>query len=321
MASLFNVKDNNDKVQIAQSSRRIVDLTQAVSRVEQHQQSHSQSSASPRDWTGTYKYWNDWEDVEELQAEVTSEELRLEALLEKNTNPMGHCHSHTEERRMFEQPEEDKMAFCERHRLLGNYLYSEGVLPKAAEQYKTALSYYDYCFPEDSGEQQRLEEVRHAAQCNLSLCLRQMGYGKEALEMASQAVRDSQDRRRHFPPQVVGKALYRRAQAYRLLDEFDLSVVDLRAAAGLVEEKEAAAVARELQNVQLQKREYEENSKVMARKMLAIKRAAGDGQDESAHPGDRRHDHHTHHHDRRDSSGFPAISCLNVNIPLEPRCV
>jgi hypothetical protein len=38
---------------------------------------------------------------------------------------------------MFEQPEEDKMAFCERHRLLGNFLYDEGVLPKAAEQYKT----------------------------------------------------------------------------------------------------------------------------------------------------------------------------------------
>lgn len=38
---------------------------------------------------------------------------------------------------MFELPEEDKMAFCERHRLLGNFLYGEGVLPKAAEQYKT----------------------------------------------------------------------------------------------------------------------------------------------------------------------------------------
>jgi hypothetical protein len=49
-----------------------------------------------------------------------------------------------------------------------------------------ALSYYDYCFPEGAEEQQRLEEVRHAAQCNLSLCLRQMGFGKEAVEMASQ---------------------------------------------------------------------------------------------------------------------------------------
>jgi hypothetical protein len=42
-----------------------------------------------------------------------------------------------QERKMFEQPEADKMAFCERHRLLGNFLYGEGVLPKAAEQYKT----------------------------------------------------------------------------------------------------------------------------------------------------------------------------------------
>ena len=38
---------------------------------------------------------------------------------------------------MFERPEHEKMAFCERHRLLGNFLYGEGVLPKAAEQYKT----------------------------------------------------------------------------------------------------------------------------------------------------------------------------------------
>jgi hypothetical protein len=44
------------------------------------------------------------------------------------------CH---QERKMFELPEEEKMVFCERHRLLGNFLYAEGVLPKAAEQYKT----------------------------------------------------------------------------------------------------------------------------------------------------------------------------------------
>jgi hypothetical protein len=43
----------------------------------------------------------------------------------------------TQERKMFEQPEADKMAFCERHRLLGNFLFGAGVLPKAAEQYKT----------------------------------------------------------------------------------------------------------------------------------------------------------------------------------------
>lgn len=96
MASLLNVKDNNDEVQIAESNRRIVDLTRAVSRVEKLQQESSATYTSTGDWTGTYRYWDGWEDVEDLQAEVISEEGRLEALLDKNTNPMGHCHSHTE---------------------------------------------------------------------------------------------------------------------------------------------------------------------------------------------------------------------------------
>ena len=95
ISGMLNVKDNNDEEQIAQSSRRLVDLTQAVTRVEKHEQACSEAAPVPGDWTGSYKYWSGWEDVEELQAEVSCEEGRLEALLDKNTNPMGHCHSHT----------------------------------------------------------------------------------------------------------------------------------------------------------------------------------------------------------------------------------
>jgi hypothetical protein len=83
------------------------------------------------------------------------------------------------------------------------------------------LSYYDYCFPEENSEQLRLEEVRHACLCNISLCYRLLGFGKEAVETASQAVHDCQDRRNHFPPQVLGKAYFRRAQAYRQLDDYE----------------------------------------------------------------------------------------------------
>jgi hypothetical protein len=42
-----------------------------------------------------------------------------------------------QERKMFNMPEEEKIKFCERHRVLGNYLFEEGLLPKAAEQYQT----------------------------------------------------------------------------------------------------------------------------------------------------------------------------------------
>ncbi len=42
-----------------------------------------------------------------------------------------------QERELFELPEKEKMVLCERHRLRGNFLFGEGVLVKAAEQYKT----------------------------------------------------------------------------------------------------------------------------------------------------------------------------------------
>jgi len=85
---------------------------------------------------------------------------------------MGHYHDHSEERKLFKLPEAEKMAFCEHHRLLGNALYREGHLHKAAEKYQLALSYYQYCFPEEEALQAQLDAVRLACLCNASLCMR-----------------------------------------------------------------------------------------------------------------------------------------------------
>lgn len=142
MANLLNVRDDTNSLsQIEQSNQRIVDLTQTVSRVKRHEAAFNHNTGtgtgSPsdsckgasNDWTGTYRYWSGWDDVEELQNEVSNEESRLESMMDTHNNPMGHCHSHTEvgvdieicytlsyftvhcsqESRMFEQPEEDKM--------------------------------------------------------------------------------------------------------------------------------------------------------------------------------------------------------------------
>ena len=82
-----------------ESSRRLVDLTRTMTRVEKHEQEFTSSTDDAKgDWTTSYKYWDGWEDVEELQAEVNVETSKLETLLQHENNPMGHCHSHTEVR-------------------------------------------------------------------------------------------------------------------------------------------------------------------------------------------------------------------------------
>lgn len=76
----------------------------------------------------------------------------------------------TIERKIFELPEKEKFIYCERHRKMGNYLVTEGLLPKAAEQFQIALSYYEYCFPEDEELAHQLKIIRHASLNNLALC-------------------------------------------------------------------------------------------------------------------------------------------------------
>ncbi|CAE7754890.1 FKBP4 [Symbiodinium microadriaticum] len=141
---------------------------------------------------------------------------------------------------MFHLPETDKIRFCERHRILGNLLYEEGLLPKAAEQYQTALSYYEYCFPEDDETQRSLDTVRYAALCNISLCYCRMGLLREAEAAATQAVRESEDRRSTLPEVARAKAYYRRAQVHRKLDDYESAMADLRRVLALCPDDPAA---------------------------------------------------------------------------------
>lgn len=313
--------------EVQRSNQRIVDLTK---RLEKHTGTEynkriDTSKTARGDWTGTYKYWDGWDDVEELQGEISTEKEKLESMMEKISNPMGHCHSHTEERQMFELPEKEKMGFCERHRSMGNFLYAEGVLPKAAEQYRTALSYYDYCFPEETEEQIRLEEVRHAAQTNISLCYRQMGYGKEAIEMASQAIRDSKDRRNHFSSKAIGKAYFRRAQAYLQQHEYDLAMDDLKEAETLLPESERGRITQEMLVVQAQKKAYLENSKVMAKKIMSAKESTDEQEGEYRTELDSKVKHETPcktlQVPNSSTKENAPLACLDISIPLEPKCV
>ncbi len=59
-----------------------------------------------------------------------------------------------------------------------------------------------------------MNEVKYACQCNIALCYHRMGYDRESVAIATLAI-ESKERT------AGAKAYYRRAQAYRALDEYE----------------------------------------------------------------------------------------------------
>lgn len=211
---------------VADGSKR-VSSTNAIADKEHSGDIHGNVSAVPNrpaavwDWASAYQTWAGYDDVDELNRSIQNEQ-DVQKKLMKDPNPMAnHYHDHKEERRFFELPEAEKLAQCERSRAVGNGLYAEGILPKAAHQYKLALSYYDYCFPPAEEDQLQLDNLRHACFCNISCCYLRMGELRMAHAAASQVLNQN--------PRHV-KALFRRARASRALDEYAAAQEDLNLA-------------------------------------------------------------------------------------------
>ncbi len=169
------------------------------------------------DWTKSYSYWSRWEDLEDLNFKKETEAKKVESL---GSRPdfMGHYHDHSEERKLFLKPEKEKLQHCENYRCMGNYLFQEGIYPKAAEQYQIALSFYEYCFPEDPKDIADLDNLRHACLCNISFCYNHMGLFREACESASRVLEEDEGN---------AKAWFRRAVAKRGLDDFRGAAIDI----------------------------------------------------------------------------------------------
>ena len=162
------------------------------------------------DWTDSYSFWSKWEDSEDASG-VQNDNAAKENATDASASFMGHDHDHSVERKLLDLSEAERLNFCETHRRKGNYLFLESLFPKAAEQYQLALSYYEYCFPDDDETQAVLDTLRRACLCNISLCYYRMGYWRMALNAASQVLQEDEN---------DVKALFRRAQAYRALDEY-----------------------------------------------------------------------------------------------------
>ncbi|CAN0068952.1 unnamed protein product [Ectocarpus sp. 6 AP-2014] len=178
-------------------------------------------------WTHTYDKWDGWEDPDELAKKREEEEKRAKSYRE---NHMACAHDRSAERKVMEMPIEEKISACRDFRQRGNLFHAEGQYRRGALQYRQALIYYDFCFPDEDSQQQELDDIRQACLLNSAACFLACGELDQTLDCCYQAscclLTHFIGRALRAEPNNI-KALYRRAVVYRLRDRFKEASVDL----------------------------------------------------------------------------------------------
>lgn len=100
----------------------------------------------------------------------------------------GCSHDHAAERRVFEMPRSAQLACCAVYRRTGNLYFSEGSYDRALERYQRALTYYEYAFADDAGQQLALHRVRLSCLLNSASCHLRLRRPEDAISMLTQAL-------------------------------------------------------------------------------------------------------------------------------------
>lgn len=100
----------------------------------------------------------------------------------------GCSHDHAAERRVFEMPRSAQLACCAVYRRTGNLYFSEGAYDRALERYQRALTYYEYAFADDAGQQLALHRVRLSCLLNSASCHLRLRRPDDAISMLTQAL-------------------------------------------------------------------------------------------------------------------------------------
>lgn len=206
--------EENDR-HIEEAQKRLEEINMRIRQQQERQERLMPSQISKEkqwDWTKSYRGWEDWTDLDELHRQKSMEESKVESLIDKK-DALGHVHDHSKEREFFQMKEEDKFKVCESYRKMGNYLFAEGSFDRAAELFRVAIGYYEYCFPDESERQTELDSLRFASLCNLALCYLKLRLPRKAIEVATTVISETGD--------TYPKAYYRLGQAYRLLDDYE----------------------------------------------------------------------------------------------------
>lgn len=282
-----NIRDINQKIKI---------LSQGNNEIQLNSVKENRS-----EWTRVYEYCEHFEDVEDLKDKVGKEMSQRDDMIQQSHNAMGHNHDHSEERKFFSLPEVEKIRYCERYRVIGNALFSEGYFDKAAEQYRISISYYEYCFPPDNDQQAALDHQRLTNLCNLSLCYLRLKLYREAIDTASLVIRD----KNNLSKQYHWKAYFRRATAHTALDDFENASLDLKTSLELMPNHPEIIMA--LDNLKTLVRCATKMEKDMATQMFNVNASKSINKDNSLFIKT-----------SETANQIPGVF-MNPAIPLEPR--
>jgi len=247
--------------------RKIMDMENALQRASYHEHSHSQ-------WTASYRQWEHYQDTDELTSEIESAKNDLVKIRDRinrlnDDNPSKMC-SHRfacscsgnkqAEREVASMSTSKRLKEIHSLKASGNIFFGEKEYREALALYEKSLLYYEYCLNCTKNERKQADSLRlqcllNAAACFLELKMypRCIEYCTEALELDVKSV----------------KALFRRARALRLHDEFDAAEVDLMTAKDIVcQRAEFIQIESELELLKDNRRTYQTASKFFARRAM-----------------------------------------------------
>ena len=194
-----------------------------------NQQLDQEKAALPiSDWTGNYKYWSKWEDLDEIKQLKQQEEEKINEIYNR-TAYEGHVYNHSIEQEFFSKPETEKLNACMHYYNFGNYMLSEGDVENALIHYHTAISYYEYCFPTAITDQEKLDNMRLSCYIQLCHCYTYKQECRKAIDYGTRVINN--DSSNNNDTKIL--AYYYRSRAYRLFDEYDLAEADIHTAISL----------------------------------------------------------------------------------------
>ncbi|KAG2777628.1 hypothetical protein JG687_00001703 [Phytophthora cactorum] len=233
---------------LVETERNVARAKSKLAKVEDKH--HKQQQENGYDWTRTYEKWDAWEDPEELARQEQEARERSERAAKAQ---MGCNHDHSAEQKLMDMTTQEKLAACDEFRVLGNLFFKHGQYQRAAFHYHKALVYFEYVFTDTDEEEAQADALKLKLLLNFAACRLKTMHLDDAVHHANQAL--------EIDPNNV-KALYRRAQAYRLKDEFDLAQKDIERA---VELSKAAEATQSVDSLLIQEK------KLLQAKVLAYK--------------------------------------------------
>ncbi|KAL3801069.1 hypothetical protein HJC23_002362 [Cyclotella cryptica] len=248
--------------------RTIFDMESALQRALDNELSHSQ-------WTASYRQWDRYEDTDELTSKIEAAKNELAKIRERinrlnDANPSKMCSHRFACSCSGNKQAEREVAFMstsqrlkEMHSLKenGNAFFGHKNYLGALALYEKSLLYFEYCLTCTETERKDADSLRLQCLLNAAACFLELKMYHRCIEYCTEAL--------EIDPMSI-KAFFRRARAFRLQHNFDAAEADLMNAKNIECRKaDFIQIERESELLKDDRRQYETLSRNFARRAMA----------------------------------------------------